>query len=223
MKEKSPAKGFGQLLICLLAYLFFTPFIPHGSYVATLVVQGFLSVMLLYAALAVQKQQNQRSIAMGLMAVALVFHWLGIFRVVPYSAEAGLVLFIAFYALLIYAFTKQLLNASHVSGSVIMAALCLYLIIGLLWGSAYSLLQHTYGTAFSGTLLEDAATSQVHIFNYFSMVTQTTLGYGDITPQIPEAAALCQMQAIVGQFYTAVLVAWLVGMYGKPMSRSAKH
>ena len=223
MKEESSANGFRRLLICLLAYLFFTPFIPHGSYVASLLVQGFLSVMLFFAALAVQKKQNQRSIALGLMAVALAFHWLGIFQLVPYSAEAGLVLFIVFYALLIYAFTKQLLSASHVSASVIMAALCLYLVIGLLWGSAYTLLQHTYGNAYSGTLLENAGTSQVHLFNYFSMVTQTTLGYGDITPQIPEAASLCQMQAIVGQFYTAVLVAWLVGMYGKPMRGGAEQ
>lgn len=223
MKEKTSAKGFRQLLICLLAYLFFTPFIPQGSYVASLVVQGFLTVTLLYAALAVQKKQNQRSIALSVMSVALVFHWLGVFQLVPYSAEAGLVLFIVFYALLIFAFTKQLLRSTHVNSGVIMGVLCLYLIIGLMWGSAYTLLQHTYGNAFSGTLLENADTSQVHIFNYFSIVTQTTLGYGDITPQIPEAASLCQMQAIVGQFYTAVLVAWLVGMYGKPLARNAKH
>ncbi len=223
MKENSSSKGFRRLLICLLAYLFFTPFIPHDSQAASLFVQGFLTVTLLYAALAVQKKQNQRSIALGVMSVALVFHWLGLFHLVPYSADAGLLFFIIFYALIIYAFGKQLLNSTHVSGGVIMGVLCLYLVIGLMWGSAYALLQHTYGNAFSGTLLENAGTSQVHIFNYFSMVTQTTLGYGDITPQIPEAASLCQMQAIVGQFYTAVLVAWLVGMYGKPLARNAEH
>lgn len=220
MIENKATRGFGRLLICLLAYLFFTPFISQDSQAASLFVQGFLSVTLIVAAGVVQKKQNQRSIALGLMMVALVFHWLGIFNVVPYSANAGLVLFIVFYALLIYAFIKQLLNASHVTGGVIMATLCLYLIIGLMWGSAYSLLQLVYGNAaFSGALLENAGTSQLHLFNYFSIVTLTTLGYGDITPQIPEAASLCQMEAIVGQFYTAVLVAWLVGMYGKPMGR----
>ena len=223
MKGDLSAKRFRRLLICLLSYLFFTPFIPQGSQVASLLVQGFLTLLLFFAASAVQKKQNQRSIALSVMALALVFHWLGVFHLVPYSADAGLGLFIIFYALLILAFTKQLMKASHVNGGVIMAALCLYLIIGLMWGSAYTLLQHTYGGAFSGVLLEDAGTSQVHLFNYFSMVTQTTLGYGDITPQIPEAASLCQMQAIVGQFYTAVLVAWLVGMYGKPMRGGAEH
>ena len=224
MKDSSadiPAGGFGRLLVSLLAYLFLTPFIPQDSQVASLFVQGFLSVMLFMAATAVQKRQNQRSIALVVMAIALGFHWLGIFKLVPYSGTAALVLFIVFYALLVVAFIKQLVNASHVSGAVIMASLCLYLILGLLWGAAYTLLQSVYGGAFSGVLLEHAGTSSLHIFNYFSMVTLTTLGYGDITPQIPEAASLCQMQAIIGQFYTAVLVAWLVGMYGKPMGNNS--
>jgi len=184
-----------------------------------MVVQGFLSVTLFFAALAVQKKQNQRSLALVLMGIALSFHWLGVFELVPYSSNAALLLFIIFYALLIFAFTKQLLSVRCVNGQVIMTSLCLYLIIGLLWGTAYSLLQGTYGNAFSGALLENAGTSQLHLFNYFSIVTLTTLGYGDITPQIPEAASLCQMEAIVGQFYTAVLVAWLVGMYGHPVGK----
>jgi hypothetical protein len=43
------------------------------------------------------------------------------------------------------------------------------------------------------------------------MVTLTTLGYGDITPQNPGAGALCQLEAIIGQFFTAVIVGWMVG------------
>jgi amino acid transporter len=129
---------------------------------------------------------------------------------------------VLFYALLIYAFFKQLLRAQNVNAGVILVSLCLYLIIGLFWGSLYTLLQRFCGDAFSGVLLEDAGTSVLHLFNYFSIVTLTTLGYGDITPQIPAAASLCQMEAIVGQFYTAVLVAWLVGMYGKPVANEKK-
>lgn len=60
-------------------------------------------------------------------------------------------------------------------------------------------------------MLDNVQDSPLHIFNYFSMVTLTTLGYGDITPQTAGAGALCQMEAIVGQFFTAVVVAWLVG------------
>ena len=127
-----------------------------------------------------------------------------------------MVLFAGFYALLIYSLIRQLLSASHVTSGVLSGTMCLYLILGLFWGTLYCLLDQIHPGAFSGALLEDPQTSKLHLFNYFSLVTLTSLGYGDITPQIPGAASLCQMQAIVGQFFTAVLVAWLVGMYGKP-------
>jgi len=181
-----------------------------------------LTLMLFFAANAVQKRQGQRSIALGLVAAALVLYWLGVFKIVPFSAEGALVLFLSFYGLLIFAFIKQLLRATTVTGEVIAATLCLYLIIGLFWGAGYTLLAQLNEGAFSGALLENAATSRLHLFNYFSMVTLTTLGYGDITPQIPGAASLCQMEAIVGQFFTAVLVAWLVGTYKRPTQEPAQ-
>ena len=56
---------------------------------------------------------------------------------------------------------------------------------------------------------------------YYSFVTLTTLGYGDLTPVKPIARTVGYLEAIVGQFYLAVLVAWLVGMYlsGKNQNR----
>ena len=56
---------------------------------------------------------------------------------------------------------------------------------------------------------------------YYSFVTITTLGYGDLTPLKPMVRTLAYLEAILGQFYVAVLVAWLVGMYlsGKNQNR----
>ncbi len=208
-------KQFGRVLVFLILYLFVSPFFPSGS-TASLLVHFLLSVTLFLAAYAVQRNSQQRSIAMGLMALTLVTYWLGIFKLVPYSAEGALILFAGFYALLIYSLIRQLINSSHVTSGVLSGTMCLYLVIGLFWGTLYTLLEVLSPSAFSGALLENPGTSELHLFNYFSLVTLTSLGYGDITPQIPGAASLCQMQAIVGQFFTAVLVAWLVGMYGKP-------
>lgn len=220
MKKDTEGRNFGRLLVFLLAYLFLTPFIPETS-TTTIIVQALLTVTLFFAANAVQKKQSQRKVALSVVGIAIVLHWLGVYDVVPFSSEGALFLFTIFYGFLIYAFIKQLLQAKQVTSTVLTATLSLYLIIGLFWGAGYNLIHILYdGTAFSGALLEDIQTSQLHLFNYFSMVTLTTLGYGDITPQIPEAASLCQMEAIVGQFFTAVLVAWLVGMYGKPVGKN---
>lgn len=222
MKTEISGKQFGRVLVFLVLYLFVSPFFPSGS-TTSLVVHFLLSVTLFLAAYAVQKRSHERSIAMGLMALTLIVYWLGIFKVVPHSSQGALVLFVAFYALLIYSLVRQLFSASHVTGGVLSGTMCLYLIIGLLWGALYTLLDVLSPGAFSGALLENPGTSKLHIYNYFSLVTLTSLGYGDITPQIPGAASLCQMQAIVGQFFTAILVAWLVGMYGKPNPKYEKE
>ena len=50
------------------------------------------------------------------------------------------------------------------------------------------------------------------MFNYFSLVTLTTMGYGDVTPARAPATMLATLEAVFGQFYIAVLVAQLVGL-----------
>jgi len=215
-------KRFGRVLIFLILYLFVSPFFPSGSK-ASYVVHFLLSVTLFLAAYAVQRNGKERSIAMGLMALTLVLYWVRILDFHPSSRAGALILFTFFYLLLIYSLVRQLLNASHVTSGVLSGTMCLYLILGLLWGSLYALLEEVSPGAFSGALLEEPGTDTLHLFNYFSLVTLTSLGYGDITPQIPGAASLCQMEAIVGQFFTAVLVAWLVGMYGKPNPKHEKE
>jgi predicted nucleic-acid-binding Zn-ribbon protein len=49
--------------------------------------------------------------------------------------------------------------------------------------------------------------------NYFSFVTIATLGYGDIVPKLPTTQMLAILEAVIGQFYMAVVIAWLVGTY----------
>jgi hypothetical protein len=56
-------------------------------------------------------------------------------------------------------------------------------------------------------------------FEYLSFVTITTLGYGDITPITDKASALVIIEAVVGQIYLVVLVAWLVGMHVSQKSK----
>jgi voltage-gated potassium channel Kch len=58
------------------------------------------------------------------------------------------------------------------------------------------------------------------IYLYFSLVTITTLGYGDITPIGPQAVSLAVLEAITGQIYLVVVVAWFVGLY---VSRKSKQ
>ncbi len=202
--------GFRNLLFFLLIYLVGSPFLdPYPS--LAIVAHLVLSLTLFVAVYTVQKYQKRRSVAMVLLLILLILYWLGIYDVIPFSRLGSYLFFVAYFGLLIYSYVTHLSCFQKVTMNILYAALCLYLILGLFWGALYSLLYELNPGAYSGVLLDNAAANPLHAFTYFSMVTLTTLGYGDITPQTAGAGALCQMEAIVGQFFNAVIVGWLVG------------
>ncbi len=213
-KKKSPIEGHGfrNLLFFLLLYMVGSPFLaPYPS--LAIFAHASLSISLFVAIYTVQKQQQKRSVAIALLLPLLVLYWLGIYDIISFTRLASYLLFAVYFGLLVYSYVWQIAHSHKVTRNVLYATFCLYLIIGLFWGSLYTLLNELIPGAYSGVLLDNIQTHPVHIFNYFSLVTLTTLGYGDITPQTAGAASLCQMEAIVGQFFTAVVVAWLVGMF----------
>ena len=204
--------AFRNLLFFLLLYLIGSPFlVPYPS--LAVLAHASLSVALFFAVYTVQKQRQQRPFAMFLLMPLLGLYWLGIYDIVSFSRLGADLFFVLYFGLLVYSYICQIIRSSRVTTNLLYATFCLYLIIGLFWGSLYTLLDDLIPGAYGGTLLDNVQDKSIHVYNYFSMVTLTTLGYGDITPQTAGAAALCQMEAIVGQFFTAVLVAWLVGMY----------
>lgn len=213
--------AFRNLLIVLILYIIVGPFlIPYPS--LAVIAHGILTFSLFLAIFTVQAKQPQRPIMMWLLFPLLVMYWLGIYDVVDFSLHGAYLLFVAYYGLLIYSYASQIFQSKKVTKNVLFAAFCLYLMIGLFWGALYGLLDTIQPGAYSGVLMENADKGMIHVFNYFSLITLTTLGYGDITPQTPGAASICQIEAVVGQFFTAVLVAWLVAKYMMDNPDSAK-
>lgn len=214
--------SFRNLLFFLLVYLVGSPFLePYPSMVMG--AHGSLTVALFFAIYTVQKQQAQRQLVIALLLPLLAVYWLGLYEVIDFTLAGAYLLFVIYFGLLIYSYVFQISHSGKVTRKVLYAAFCLYLIIGLFWGSAYALLNQLIPGSYSGVLLDNNGAGSIHTFNYFSMVTLTTLGYGDITPQTAGAGALCQMEAIVGQFFSAVLVAWLVSSYMADRQESKKN
>ena len=102
---------------------------------------------------------------------------------------------------------SYVLKQGAVTGEKISAAICVYMFIGLLWAFLFAL---TYTLDAGSFDLKDPQLSQ---FVYYSFITLSTLGYGDITPLSPVAQALAYVEAITGQIYLTVLVARLVGLH----------
>lgn len=99
-----------------------------------------------------------------------------------------------------------------ISANRIAGAVAVYLLLGVLWAVAYTIVNLVWPGSFSG-FESHAGGEWDSEWLYFSFVTMTTLGYGDISPVSPVARLLAYLQAVVGQLYIAILVAGLVGAY----------
>ncbi len=99
----------------------------------------------------------------------------------------------------------QVLKAGPVTLHRIQGAIAAYLLLGLTWANAYQVVQALDAEAFRG------ATSMRDLM-YYSFVTLTTVGYGDVTPVAHGARMLAVAEALTGQLYPAILVARLVSL-----------
>ena len=122
-----------------------------------------------------------------------------------------LILLFCFYLWAIWLAGKQVLFAGVIDANSIVGAICIYLLTGLLWALMYLLIAQAIPGAFNG--IEQLVWYENFAdIAYYSYVTLTTLGYGDISPVAPLARFLVYMEAIVGVFYMAILVASLIGI-----------
>jgi voltage-gated potassium channel Kch len=93
----------------------------------------------------------------------------------------------------------------------IMGAILLYLIIGATFVALYTFVGLSVPNAFSGVPIDDSPALPSN-FIYFSFVTLTSTGYGEIVPVHPFARSLCNIEGIIGQLYPATLLARLVSL-----------
>ena len=124
-----------------------------------------------------------------------------------------LLLLLSFFISTTFKTAKQVLFTGKIDGNKILGAICLYLLLGLIWAVLYTLLQLELPGSFQAMQQNKQWFMLFPDFVYFSFVTMTTLGFGDISPLLPVSRFLVYLEAIVGQFYLAILVASLVGSH----------
>jgi len=113
--------------------------------------------------------------------------------------------------MLMYIFRER-----NVSVDLILGAVCGYLLIGILWAYFYLFLELGLPGSF---ILPQGESIGFSSFFYYSFVTLTTLGFGDIAPASPPARSFSVLEAISGQLYLAVLIGRLVGIHVSQSSR----
>jgi voltage-gated potassium channel len=107
-------------------------------------------------------------------------------------------------------FARARVTANHLLG-----ATCVYLLLGVLWGLAYGMLHLLRTDSFRAADPGDAI--QIDDLMYFSFVTLTTTGFGDIVPVDRLVRTLVYLEGVAGQLYVAILVATLVSQYVAPV------
>jgi hypothetical protein len=122
-----------------------------------------------------------------------------------------LILLFSFYLWAIWLAGRQVLFTGPVDMNRIVGAICIYLLMGLIWAMMYLFIAMAIPGSFNG-LEQLVWYDNFANVAYYSFVTLTTLGYGDITPVAPIARFLVYMEAVVGVFYMAILVASLIGV-----------
>lgn len=203
---------FQFLFIALLLML--TVPVTLDDRLAETLVPILFTVLALTAVATVAEKRSSVITAALLVIPALLLYWL-----FDYSVSLQLiaeVLFICFLAYVTGGLVRHSLRAKWISGEVLFAVACVYLLLALIWAMGFGVAESLTPGALhfpEGTVAAGEDPSGRGLFTYFSFVTLTTLGYGDITPASDAARIMAMLEATLGQLFLVIVVARLVGMH----------
>jgi voltage-gated potassium channel len=202
------------LLIALLLIIVLSPFVVtlrHGVTILNIV--G--AAVLLSATYAVSERRHFLAIAVILSATSIITtgllvafpsYWLVL------VSHGSLVVLIGFFAFTILGYVVR---SGKITSDKIYGAICVYLLFGYAWTFAYALLDELQPGSFaaSNEIGRSDYVARVMQLRYFSFMTLTTVGYGDVVPLSPVARTMAMLEAVMGQFYLVALIGRLVGVH----------
>jgi hypothetical protein len=200
-------KGLSVFSTLLLVFAFVQPlFVPAGSG-RSLAGDIVYALLLLSGVLALTGRRPLRLVLLTVAVITLAVDLGSWFLPVaePWVQGMGLLSLLLLLAVVL----GQTLRRGPVTFHRIQGAVAAYLLLGVIWAHAYSLIALLGPGAFSGPVRpEDGPRAWL----YFSFVTLTTVGYGDVLPVHPAARSLAVLEAVVGPLYLAILIARLVSL-----------
>jgi hypothetical protein len=202
---------FLSLFLVLVTLILISP-LARESALGGSILQGGYTLVLLASVWAVRGRTPQRLALWAVGVPALVAGWATEVTDATGINMAGDILMVAFTAVVAWVLIAHVARAQRVTGDTLYAAFSAYLLIGVLFASVYMILETVQPGSLGIATGADGTTRNWDAF-YFSLVTLTTLGYGDISPNFGLARSVAPMEAVFGQLYMAALVARLVGLW----------
>jgi hypothetical protein len=197
-----------MLILLLLHFFVLTPSTALG-HAYQLIAALFLSFALLAGILALQ-QRMVRRLGILLVTGTIVFRAASVFGGASLFIVGDTLFTLLSLATLIFIVFRQVSQDGPVSGHRVRGAIALYLLIAILFAFLYGLTEELAPGAFIMPGGPDGSAARGETFYYFSIVTLTTVGFGDITAVLPFVRSLVMLEALIGQLYPAILIARLV-------------
>ncbi len=207
-----------ELLIAIVVLYISMPFVEPLR-LGPLIESILFTIVLVSGVLAIADRRRHVVVATTLAVAALTGRWINHFRPDFMPPELFLIGGILFVLFVIVHLLRFVLAASEVDTEVLCASVSAYLLLGFAWTLAYWLVAELIPNAFAFS----GADKSLAGFNgfYFSFITMSTVGYGDITPVAKVARMLAAMEAMTGLLYVAVLIARLVALQAAPKSNAS--
>lgn len=203
----------GLLLLFLLMPLLSTfPALAKNAFLIRVAVQAGYSGLMLIGVWGLPRENTFFKFGLALALLSVAFSAIDIFYnniVIELCIKAAVLLFSVTSAVIA---AKHVFGGTKVDRNLLFGAMCVYLLMGLIWAILYGLIFQFLPGSFSGIEGLDGK-APMDTLLYYSFVTLASLGYGDITPVAPVARTLAYFEVIGGQFYIAIMLAGLVGLF----------
>lgn len=210
MSEKSKQTHFIWLTISLAGLLLTWAFTQQYPDNITLNMLQYSSVVLMLVAL--KSLRKNRSWLIGWITIIAITLMSVVARSTTNDPNYGYIylsILLLFFISAAWLVGSQVLLTGTVDANKITGSIALYLLLGLIWAIFYTLLLGLWPESMIG-VEPGHWNDHLFIMAYFSFVTLTTLGYGDISPATPIAQVVVILEAISGMFYLAIIVASLI-------------
>lgn len=212
LRERAQRHRFAYLMKSLLLIALLSPYLqrtPLGIAIITLMI----AFVLLSGVDAVSDKKRDIVIAgvLGFIWIVGIFVNFIVHETNVVSLQENLPPGILFFGFVTVRILAHILRTGVITSETLYAAICVYILLGITWATAFFLVEKFNPGSFYTSHGQNSITGYDIIF--FSFITLTTTGYGDITAVTKEARSLALLEAIAGQLYLAILVARLVSLY----------
>jgi len=202
-------RGLTLFLGFLAVYLFvFLPVARPGG-ILDIVSNIGLSLILAGGLLGMTRRKSVRFLIGVFIVLFLITDWLGAFRGGGILETVDRIFTILFGTALLAVILWQVYKSGPVTGHRVRGAIAGYLLLAVIFSLIYSFIYYFNPNSFNFAAASNISKQD---FFYFSVVSLTTLGFGDITPISPLARSFVMVEAFTGQLYPAILIARLVSL-----------